>query len=461
MYNSPPFWEHGVFLQPQHFQINHLQTLRRLHRALQLLNPWLWGIKTLQINEEALANDVFEVVSLELLLPSGDWAIVPDNSDISPRPFNEAWTNPENPLTVYLGLAPLREQGDNVTRVENASDAQEQYRYTTRLAPDVLPDLYGDGPEAEVATMRYNLRLCFGPNDGQSLWKMPLARLVRDGERVHLDTRFAPPVVDLNGAQVLHILIRNVRDSLVSRAKQLEEYKIVAGDAGTSDVSSLHGITLFSILGVLSRNAPIFDGFLKAPAIHPWPVFQALTVLMGELSVFSPNLSPLGETPTGERALPPYDHEHLFDCFNAAYTIISRLIDTLVVGPAFSFVLDPLDGGPILHTVMPQSARSNMYAYWLLLRTKNQEDLAKRVQTMGKLAPAADMRGIIGQALPGIRLLYTELPPAGLPRRSDTLYFMIDQNDPLWQKVVDTGDVAFMLPGKPDDLIAQLTVIQR
>ena len=85
----------------------------------------------------------------------------------------------------------------------------------------------------------------------------------------------------------------------------------------------------------------------------------------------------------------------------------------------------------------------------------------KEVQALGKLAPSSDMAGIVSQALPGIRLSYAEQPPAGLPRRKDTLYFMIDQNDPLWQKVMQTGDVSFMLPNRPDDLLVQLTVIQR
>ena len=456
MYNSPPLWEHGVFLQPQHFQLSHLQALRRLASSLALINPWLWGVRSFSVNEDALANGTFEVVSLDLLLPSGDWALVPDNSDIAPRSFHEVWTHPESPLVVFVGLAPFKEQGDNVSREE-----QEHVRYKARGTPDVYPDLYGDGPSAEVMTMRYNLRLCFGPEEGQNLWKIPIARLVRDGDRVHTDANFVPPMVDIHGATSLHRLVRDVRDSLVSRAKQLEEYKIVAGDAKTSEVSSLHGITLFSILGVLARNAPVFEGFLQAPSVHPWPVYQALCTLVGELSVFSATLSPLGEVVGGERALPPYDHEHLFSCFSSAATIIARLDDTLVVGPAFTFLLDPLEGTNLLHTVMPQSARANTYAYWLLLRTAHRDDLASRVQTMGKLAPSADMRGIMGQALPGIRLFYTEQPPAGLPRRSDTLYFMIDQNDPLWQKVMEEGEVAFMLPGKPDDMLAQLTVIQR
>ncbi|MCR5219594.1 MAG: type VI secretion system baseplate subunit TssK [bacterium] len=461
MHNSSPFWEHGVFLQPQHFQLSHLQNVRRLAQGMALMNPWLWGVRALAVNEDALANDIFEVVSLELLLPSGNWAIVPENAALAPRAFRDAWTNPENPLTVSLGLAPFRDQGGNVLRTDDPAQAAEQYRFTAPLAPDIVPDLYGDGPDAEVSTMRYNLRLCFGPDDGPNLWKLPLARLVRDGERVRLDANFSPPCVDINAAPALQRLVRDVRDSLLSRSRQLEDYKIVAGDGGMSEISSLHGITLFSILGVLSRNAPELEHYLQAPSIHPWPVYGALCRLVGELSVFSATLSPLGETPQGERALPPYDHEHLYECFHAAFTIIARLVDTLVVGPEFTFLLNPVEDGTVLGTVMPQSARGNMYAYWLLLRTSHREGLAARVQTMGKLAPSADMRSIVGKALPGIRLFWTEQPPAGLPRRSDTLYFMIDQNDPLWQKVLQEGEVAFMLPSRPDDLLAQLTVIQR
>ena len=461
MYNNPPFWEHGAFLQPQHFQLSYLQNLRNISQGLALLNPWLWGVRNLVINEEALANDIFEVVQLELLLPSGCWAYVPDNANLVSRAFGDVWINPEIPLEISLGISPLLEQGGNVVRVNRPEEASEQYRFAAGLAPDVVTDLFGAGPEAEVSTLRYNLRLCLAPDEGKNLWKMPLARLVRDGERVHLDTHFAPPCVDINAAPVLHRLVRDVRDSLLSRSKQLEEYKIVAGDAGLTDISSLHGITLFSILGVLSRNAPELERYLTAPSIHPWPVYGALAKLVGELSVFSATLSPLGETAQNERALPAYDHEHLFECFSAAATIILRLVDTLVVGPAFTFLLDPLENGKLLGTMMPKSALSNSYAYWLLLRSSRREGLAGRVQTMGKLAPAKDMRGIVGQALPGIRLLYTEQPPAGLPRRSDTLYFMIEQNDPLWQKVLQEGDIAFMLPNRPDDMIAQIMVIQR
>ena len=461
MYDSPPFWEHGIFLQPQHFQLERLQAQRSLAAVLPLLNPYLWGLRRLAVNETALGSGIFEIVSLELLLPTGEWALVPDNATLPPRSFHEVWTNPETPLTVQLGLAALQEQGSNALRTDDPALAAETFRFTAPLSPEAVPDLHGDGPSVEVQTLRYNLRLCFGPEEGEGLWRFPVARLIRDGERVRLDPRFAPPCVDLNAAPVLHRLLRDVRDILLSRSRQLGEYKIVAGDAELSGLSALHGITLFSILGVLCRHAPDLDQLLLAPAIHPWPVYRSLCRLVGELSVFSDSLSPLGETPQGERVLPAYNHEQLYECYHAATAIISRLVDTLVIGPAYTFVLEGGREDGALATVMPQDALNNSYAYWLLLRSGSLEGLASRVQTLGKFAPTAELRGIVGQALPGIRLGLAEQPPAGLPRRSDTLYFMIDQNDPLWNKVLQNGAVALLLPGAPEDLLAQLTVVQR
>lgn len=461
MYNNPVFWEQGLFLQPQHFQLEQHQRQAGLGEVLGLLQPWFWGVRRLRINEAALANGSLELAELDLLLPSGERVVLGENATLPPRPFQAAWTTPEIPLAVSVGLAPFKFGGSNVARTGNPADAPESVRFTTPYAPDQVPDMHGDGPRADVRTLRYNLRLCFD-NEGPELERIPLARLIRDGERVQVDNHFAPPCVDLHAVPALVTLVRDIRDTLLSRSRQLEEYKIVAGDArdtGNMAASSLQGVTLFCLLSLLCRHAPNLEQLLAVPSMHPWQVYVAVCRLVGELSVFSASLSPLGETPQGDKALPAYDHRDLYTCFAAAASIVSRLVDTLVVGPAYTFVLEPRQGQ--MSTVMPQEARSNSYAYWLLLRSAHVKNLEELVQRVGKLAPTASIAGIVARALPGIRLSLAAQPPAGLPRRLDTLYFMIDQTDPLWQQVLQQGEIAFVLPGHPDDMLAQLSVIQR
>ena len=172
MNDNPVFWEHGVFLQPQHFQLEYIQNVRRAAAAMALLNPYLWGVRRLEVNENSIANGVFEVVSMELLLPSGEWVSCPGNAWLPPRSFAQAWTNPEEPLTVYAGIAEFRESGGNAVKAASPAEAPENFRYAAPLEPDAVPDYYAGGPDMDVSTLRYNMRLCFG-GEGGALWKMP------------------------------------------------------------------------------------------------------------------------------------------------------------------------------------------------------------------------------------------------------------------------------------------------
>ena len=140
MYDSPPFWEHGTFLQPQHFQLERLQAQRSLAALLPLINPYLWGLRRFALNETALGSGAFEIVSLELLLPTGEWALVPENATLPLRSFHEVWTNPETPLTVHVGLAVLRDQGGNVLRSDEPGQAAETFRFTAPLSPEAVTE---------------------------------------------------------------------------------------------------------------------------------------------------------------------------------------------------------------------------------------------------------------------------------------------------------------------------------
>ena len=459
MNDNPVFWEHGVFLQPQHFQLEYIQNVRRAAAAMALLNPYLWGVRRLEVNENSIANGVFEVVSMELLLPSGEWVSCPGNAWLPPRSFAQAWTNPEEPLTVYAGIAEFREGGGNAVKAASPAEAPENFRYAAPLEPDAVPDYYAGGPDMDVSTLRYNMRLCFG-GEGGALWKMPVARLIRDGERVRLDERMAPPCVDIAAVPALHRLVHDVSDTLLSRNRHLDEYKIDTNEGSWQGVQS-NGAVLLAILGLLGRSIPELNRWLQAPCAHPWNVYGSLCRIAGELSVFAPDMSPLGETRQGARVIPPYDHTDLYGCFSAVARVIMRLVDTLVMGPQFIFDLEPAGTPGVFSAVMPRGALSaGSYDYWLLLRSQRGKELASAA-ALGKLAPAAEMSDVVAQALPGVRLRRSEQPPMGLPRRGDTLYFRIDSNDPLWRRLERDGEISYTLPGAPDDLRVQVTVVER
>ncbi len=427
---------------------------------MALLNPYLWGVRRLEVNENAISNGVFEVVSMELLLPSGEWVSLPGSGWLPPRAFGQAWTNPEAPLTVYVGLAEFREAGGNVIRAASPDEAPENFRYAAPLEPDAVPDYYCDGPAMDVSTLRYNMRLCFGEDEGGALWKMPLARLVRDGERVRFDERMAPPCVDIAASPALRHIVRDVLDTLQSRSRHLDDYKISTGDDDWQGVQS-RGAVILAVLGLLGRSIPDLSRWLAAPGAHPWNVYGTLCRIAGELSVFAPDMSPLGETRQGARAVPAYDHQDLYACFSAVSRVILRLVDTLVMGPQFIFDLEPSGARGMFSAAIPRGAISSGGCdYWLLLRSQRISELSS-ASAIGKLAPASDISDVVAQALPGIKMRLSERPPMGLPRRGDTLYFKIDSHDPLWLKLEQNGAISYPLPGAPVGVRVQTAVVQR
>ncbi len=459
MHNNPLLWEQGLFLQPQHFQLEHRHLQQNLAQAYALLHPWLWGIRALEVNDIALNTQMLEITRLDMRCPDGTLATFPGNATLAPRSFREVWTTPECPLMVYAGLAPFREEGGNAFGTDDPESAPAHCRYTAPLEPEQIPDLYGGGPAADVRTMRLRLRLLFNDEGaGENVLRIPLLRLKLEGARVLADSAYIPPCLELGASPLLQRMARDVRDTLLARCKQLEEYKVTPSDSSFSAISSMQGMTLFSILGVLSRNAPELEQWLEAPHAHPWQIYLLLCRLVGELSVFSSGLSPLGESTQGGRALPLYDHEALFDCFQAARDIIVRLVNTLVIGPAYTFILENNNG--ILRTTLPQEACAPGYAYWLLLRSQHTDALHDSITQLAKLAPESMLHTVVTQALPGVRMRKEEQPPAGLPRRKDTVYLRIDTGDTLWQQILSSRTLAFTLPESPDDLLAQLTLIQ-
>ena len=115
----PVFWGQGMFLQPQHFQQQDRYHEARLQRALQLLVPFCWGVKSLAINETALRTCICEVERCELVTWDGTLLrlhddALPGNARILPRTFEEALAPEGHPLGVYLGLRRLQWETNNL-----------------------------------------------------------------------------------------------------------------------------------------------------------------------------------------------------------------------------------------------------------------------------------------------------------------------------------------------------------
>ena len=117
-FTRPLFWRHGLFLQPQHLQLNDLFQESRLAPVWEFLQPYFWGVAEMNIQESALSTMSFEILSGKFLFPSGVYALFPGNAVIEPRSFVDACENWDKPITIYLGLRIMSQMEPNVTVVE-------------------------------------------------------------------------------------------------------------------------------------------------------------------------------------------------------------------------------------------------------------------------------------------------------------------------------------------------------
>ncbi|MDR1312457.1 MAG: type VI secretion system baseplate subunit TssK [Deltaproteobacteria bacterium] len=451
-YNRPIFWQQGTFLTPQHFQLLEYQRRAELSFILEALHPWPWGFSALKLNEDALASFTLEIMEMDLWLPGGFRLVVPGNAQVPASSFRKAWTNPDELLEVYLAAPDFAAGAANVETPQ--PDRHEPLGGPSKKlyspAPsESVPDLLGGGPAAYVDTLVYNASLLFGAEaqDAKGMTLLPIARLVRQGEKVRRGD-FAPAALRLYPDSPLRDLAADVMELLKAKGRELEEYKITPAQSRLESLAS-NSLALVSALGIVLRHTARLHNLLNGPAVHPYTVFSAIKELAAELTIFAPGVSALGEPLTGEGgALSPYDHKDPLPSFRETVGLIGRLLDTMTPGPDI-FVVFQRDGRNFNLTLPPLPEGGCIF--WISARTDlPAEEVKSSLSSYGKMASPERARNLISYNLPGVTLTPLREAPVGLPKRADTVYFAVRQKDHVWEEAVKAGRIQLFWDGAPE-----------
>lgn len=455
---KPLFWHQGLFLQPQHFQINDLVQQSLLLPLYRFLTPHFWGAGGFEIQSNALGTGSFNITRGEFLFPDGTFAALPENAVMEARPFKESWVEGGKPLLVHVGLKKWTTIGPNVTtrdKLENLGDATT--RFVTTADADEARDLHGEGPGGQVRRLRFLLKI-FWETERDKLGDyelLPVALLERFGEEIRVSERYLPPTPSLAGSPLLLKVVKDIRDQIAARGHQLEQYKSQKG-VQTAEFGSRDMVYLLALRS-LNRYVPVLFHLLEAAQVHPWEVYGLLRQLIGELSSFSEKVTVNGETDEGVR-LPPYDHRQLWECFSTAQSLISRLLAEITAGPEYVVHLDS-DGTYFTADLKPSVFKEGS-RYYLALRTETDaRSVLQSVSAIAKLSSREHLPILIARSLPGIRLEHLPTPPSELPRRTGTLYFSVDRHSDEWPHVTKGHNIALYWDNAPEDLAADLMVV--
>ncbi len=452
------YWHHGLFLQPQHFQLmeeNHRVQLE----ALRARQPYTWGVLSMEVDRGALKNQIFNLVRGEFLFPDGSYVSLPENAVLAARSFEKGWLEEERGFLVYLGLRKLDPSRPNVTVQRDPGEVAEvNTRFVTTEDPEEVVDLYGDGPRGQVRQLRYVLRV-FWESEKEKLGDyvyFPLARIERQGEEIVLSEQFVPPSLTLTASEPLLKLVREIRDLIVAKARQLEEYKVQrsihSADFGFRDLLYLLALRCFS------RYAPLLMHFTETGNVHPWEVYGVLRQLVGELATFSENYDLFG-TPRGqESGVPPYDHWEAYSGFGKIRQILGDLIDEITAGPEYVLSL-PYDG-TYFSAELAASVFSAGHVYYLVIRSsENPEEVIKDFLTSAKISSREYLPLLIARALPGLRVEPLSAPPPQLPRREGCTYWRLDTLGDHWAAIQKGQNIAIYWDSAPRDVEIELMVV--
>jgi type VI secretion system protein ImpJ len=458
---KPLFWQQGIFLQPHHFQITDRYTQSLLLPYQKLLAPDFWGVIKLDISQGALDNLVFDITGGEFLFPDGSHVVFPGNALLEARSFEKIWGEKDKPLTVFVGLKKWDESGNNVGILSNSDDhGTASKRYSATADPEEVFDLHQPGQQGQVQLLNYVLRIFFESEQDQlgDYILLPVVQLEKDAEEIRKSATFIPPSLTIQSSAVLTHTIKEIRNQIASRGRQLEEYKIQRGihsaQFGARD-------TLFLLaLRSLNRYIPQMFHLTETPNIHPWLVYGLLRQMIGELSTFSNTVNSLGENSDGQALIKAYDHRDLGKCFLTAQSLITELLDEITAGP--EYILELVYDGTYFVSELPAAIFEEKNRFFLVTTTDVAPDtVIKALENIAKLGSRESLPIRIARALPGLGLQHLTEPPQELPRRAQSLYFQIDHFSDQWQDVQQGKNLALYWDTAPEEFKVEFMVVGR
>jgi type VI secretion system protein ImpJ len=456
----PIFWGQGMFLQPQHFQQQDCYHEARLRRYVHWLAPFAWGIKSLVIREAALQNFVCDIERCELVTWDGTLVCFqgdngPSNATLRPRSFEDVLDTGGRPLGVYLGLKRLQWEELNLSEPEGDTPRGEGVR-RFRLQEVEVPDLLAaEGQSRGVHYLLYELRLLFDSDAAvhtHDYELIKIAELLRttEGRGAILSKRYIPPCLSLFASPVLAGLLREMRDLLTAKGRDLTEYK-QQRRVHTIEMGSRDTVYLL-MMQMVNRYIPLFHHHLEVEETHPCTMYALLRQMIGEFSTFSEAVSVLGGP------LPAYRHDQLWECFDAAIRVAKELLSEFTKGA--EYVVPLVFDGAYFAASLDKSFFDGKNHYYLSIKVDVPPREVQRLLTdTGKVCSREEMEVLRQRALPGLDVRYLEAPPEELPRRTHCNYFEIDRHGPRWRGIEQRQNIAIACQLPPDKTEMQLLVL--
>jgi type VI secretion system protein ImpJ len=423
-------WAEGMFLRPHHLQTAERYRDEALQREIQRIQPFFYGLQSLEVAPDQLENFVFEIRDVSLKLKDGTPLSSDSTLRLSPRSFKNELDKASGRMRVFVGVPVMREAAPN-TFASGEGPAGVDRRFVAENA-EVLDENSGSNPQP-VGVRRCNGKLFFGAESQEGYECLEVAVVERSGSGRNfpvLSREFIPSLTELGGSRTIQALCDGVTNRIEAKHRLLltdvAQGRLTIASEGTS------GWQTIIKLQILGSFMFLFQQLTRIPRIHPFHVYTEFARLAGELSIFDDGKIPV--------KIPVYDHEKLGPCFHETCRVIEALLEKIVAS-RFVKVDFVLRDDLLVADLLEEWLAAQTEVFLAIEAEMEEKDLRGRIVTM-KLGTVRDIPVLRQRRLFGLDLELLKRTPAGLPQREDYFYFKIEKEGPYWTNVVRDRNVA-------------------
>jgi type VI secretion system protein ImpJ len=441
-------WTKGMFLSPQHFQAQDQYFEDLVQARFWASNFANYGVTSLDVDLEALANGTFRLITARGFLPDGEAFDMPASDELpAARAIAKNFTPDLETLDVHLALPDQRPNGRNVS-LHRESSGPSETRYLAELTQ--MPDANQGFDEKPVQLGSKSYRLLFGNEHLGGFSTVRVARLARNSAGAPvLHPASVAPCLDIVASEYLMSLLRRQVEILSTKSAALagprrERSKGVA-DVSVSDTAS------FWLLHTVNSYLPELRHIHKVRHGHPEVAYSAMLRLAGALATFAMEGSAAD--------LPDYNHDELGLCFTNLDARIRDLMQTVIPDKFVVIPLSLTERFTWTGSVPDPGLFKDSQFYLSVSAALGMDEIIRRVPQFMKLAGPDEIEQITRNALAGVTLRHVHPPPKEIPVRLGNQYFALNQNGDHWKSILLGHRVAVFAPGDIPEPKLELVVV--
>ncbi|MGA2776916.1 MAG: type VI secretion system baseplate subunit TssK [Steroidobacteraceae bacterium] len=427
---SKVLWSEGLFLRPQHFQQEGRYVERLLETRCFALRSHPWGCVELEFERDMLSIGKLALRRAVGVFPDGTPFRIPED-DAAPMPLDiGAQVRDE---TLYLALPVRQPNGAEVDR----SAAQEGIvRHSMREIE--VRDATSDAAVTatlEVGPLRARLMLSHETLDDYA--RIPIAQIIerRADQRVVLDERFVPTVMDVRAAPVLSTFMTELQGLLHQRGEALAGRVSATGRGGAAEIAD------FLMLQAINRYEPVITHLVTGGLVHPEDFYRLCVAAAGELATFTSVSKRPGNWPT-------YAHDRLRESFDPVIAALRTALSAVLEQSAIAIPIEAKKFGLSVATVADRTLFGTAVFVLAVRADTPAEELRRRFPAQLKIGPVERIRDLVNLQLPGIGLQAIPVAPRQIPYHAGFVYFELDQANELWSQLKASGGIALHVGGE-------------